>query len=175
MGGAYGPSGLNAMLPLNYILFINTQFPFIATLEFPNFTKLMNDPILHHPAWPLVPFKIPIDIPKFDGKSREEPTNHITPFHLWCVSNFMLDDSIKLWLFPCTLTGNASEWFIKLPTTSFSDFSTLAIDFLTHFQLPIKYKIGTYFLASLRQNTTTYFQSHPQMEVVKKTHQSPNP
>ena len=100
MGGPYGPSGLNAMLPLNQNLFANTQFPFLVTLEFLDLTKLMNDPNLHHLAWPLVPVKIPIDIPMFDGKTSEDPTSHITTYHFCCVSNSMLDDSIKLQLFP---------------------------------------------------------------------------
>lgn len=109
----------------------------METLDLPDLTKLTNDPILHHPTWPSIPIKIPIDITKFEGKKGVDPTNHITTYYLWCVSNSMFDDSIKLRLFPRTLIDNASKWFIELPTTSFSDFSILAMAFLTHFQLPI--------------------------------------
>jgi hypothetical protein len=62
VGGPYGPFGLNTMSPLNQNSFVKTQLPFLATLEFPNLSKLTNDPIMHHPAWPLVPVKIPTDI-----------------------------------------------------------------------------------------------------------------
>jgi hypothetical protein len=129
--------------------FAPTKLPFLATLEFPDLSKLTNNPIRHHFAWPLVPVKIPTDIPKFDGKIGEFPTNHITTYHLWCVSNSFLDDSIKLWLFPKILIGNMVKWFIKLPSTTFFYFQSLAIAFLTHFQLPIRYEMGTELLTSL--------------------------
>ena len=119
-------------------------------------SKLTNDPIRNYFAWPLVPIKIPTDIPKFDGKTREDPTNHISTYHLWCVSNSFLDDSIKLCLFPRTLTSNVVKWFIKLPVASFYGFQSLAITFLTHFQLPIRYKTNTEILTSLRKNTATH-------------------
>ena len=77
-----------------------SKLPFLDTLEFLNLSKLTNDPIQNHFTWPLVPMKIPTDIPKFDGKTGEDPTNHITTYHLWCVSNSFLDDSIKFILFP---------------------------------------------------------------------------
>ena len=115
---------------------------------------------MHHPAWPLVPVKIPTDIPKFEGKMRDGPASHITTFHLWCVSNSMLDDSIKLHLFPHTLTRNAAKWFIELPTSSFCDFGSLAMAFLTHFQAPIRYEIGMDILTSVHQNTTIHISDH---------------
>ena len=129
--------------------FAPTKLPFLATLELPNLSKLMNDPIQHHPACPPVSVKIPTYIPKFDGKTGEDPTNHITTYHLWCISNSFLDDLIKLWLFPRTLTGNAAKWFIELPSAAFFNFQSLEIAFLTHFQLPILYETGTELLTSL--------------------------
>jgi hypothetical protein len=145
--GIYGtqyPYNQNTQNP-----FAPTKLPFLATLDLPDLSKLTNDPIWHHLAWPPVPVKIPTDIPKFDGKTGENPTNHITTYHLWCVSNSFLDDSIKLWLFPRTLIGNTAKWFIELPSAIFSDFQSLAIAFLTHFQLPIRYEMGTELLTSL--------------------------
>jgi hypothetical protein len=53
----------------------------------------MNDPMCHDLAWPPVPTKIPSDIPKFKGKSGEDPGDHVTTFHLWCSSNSLNDDS----------------------------------------------------------------------------------
>lgn len=104
--------------------------------------------------------KIPTNILKFDGKSGEDPTNHITTYHIWCVSNSFLDDSVKLWLFPGTLTGNAPKWFIELSVASFFNFQSLAIAFPTHFQLPIRYEMGTKLLTSLRQNSGTRISDH---------------
>ena len=152
-GMPYGGSGLYAnQYPYNQNtqnLFAPTKLPFLVTLELPNLSKLMNDPIRHHFAWPPVSVKIPIDIPKFDGKTWEDPSNHITTYHLWCISNSFLDDSTKLQLFPRTLTSNTTKWFIELPSASFFDFQSLAIAFLTHFQLPIRYQTGTKLLTSL--------------------------
>ena len=151
----YGGFGLYAnQYPYNQPTqnpFTPTKLPFLATLELPDLSKLMNDPIRHHFAWPPVPVKIPTNIPKFDGKTGEDPANHITRYHLWCVSNSFLDDSIKFHFFPKTLIGNAMKWFIDLPSTSFLNFQSLPIEFLTHFELPIRYETGTKRLTSLHQ------------------------
>ena len=72
----------------------------------------------------------------------------------------MLDNLVKLHLFPCTLTWNSAKWFIELPTSSFHDFGSLTMAFLTHFQLPIRYETRMYLLTSLRQNTATYISDH---------------
>ena len=113
--------------------FSPTKLLFLATLEFPNLAKSTNDPIQHHFAWPSIPTKIPTEIPKFDGKTGDDPTNHMTTYHLCCVSNSFLDDSLKMQLFPHTLTRNAAKWFIELLAASFYDFQSLEISFLTHF------------------------------------------
>ena len=129
--------------------FAPTKLPFMATLEFPKLSKLTNNPIQHYFTWPSVPVKIPTDIQKFDGRTGEDPANHITTYHLWCVSNYFLDDSVKLCLFPKTLTRNIAKWFIELSTSSSFDFQSLAIVFLTHFQLPIWYETSTKLLTLL--------------------------
>jgi hypothetical protein len=156
--GLYGnqyPYNQNSQNP-----FAPTKFPFLATLEFPDLSKLTNDPIRHHFAWPPILVKIPTNIPKFDGKTGGDPANHITTYHLLCVSNSFLDDSIKLRLFPRTLAGNMVNWFIELSSAAFFDFQLLAIAFLTHFQLPIRYEMGTELLTSLWKNTTTHISDH---------------
>jgi len=51
----------------------NTQLSFLATLELPYVSRLMNDPIIHSPYYPLVPSKIPSDFLKFEGKVKEDP------------------------------------------------------------------------------------------------------
>ena len=60
-----------------------------------------------------------------------------------------MDDSVWLQLLQQTLTGTAVKWYIELPQHSFVDFGSLATVFLTHFQLPIHYEMGTDLLTSL--------------------------
>ena len=55
----------------------NLQFPFLATLELSNVSKLKNDLILHNPYWPPILTKVPDDYPKFEGKAREDPQAHV--------------------------------------------------------------------------------------------------
>jgi hypothetical protein len=45
------------------------RLPFLATLNLSDLPKLMNNPVLHDPSWPLVPTKLPSDIPNFEGKN----------------------------------------------------------------------------------------------------------
>lgn len=134
----------------------NPQLPFLTTLELLDVSKLTNDPILHNPYWPSVPTKIPSDCPKFDGKVGEDPQAHIMTYHLWCPSNSWLDDSIWLRLLQQNLTGSTAKWYIELARGSFQDFNSLATTFLTHFQLPIRYEMGTHLLTSLKQTTATH-------------------
>jgi len=138
----------------------NRQLPFIATLDLPDLTRLTNDPINYLPFWPPMPSKLPSDIPKFEGKSGEDPSNHVMTYHLWCASNSISDDSIRLRLFQRTLIGLAAKWYIELPRASFYNFSQLATSFLTHFQLPVRYDNGTELLTSLKQSTSTYISDH---------------
>ena len=67
----------------------------------------MNDNVSHNQAWSTVPNKLPSDIPKFESKAGEDPSEHVTTFHLWCSSNSLHDDSICLRLFQCALMGPA--------------------------------------------------------------------
>lgn len=86
----------------------NIKIPFVYSLnllDLTKLTKLTNDPIAHNQTWPLVPTKLPLDIPKFEGKQGEDPTNHIMNYHLWCSSNSIIEDLVHLRLFQRTLTG----------------------------------------------------------------------
>jgi hypothetical protein len=116
------------------------QLPFLETLYLLDLSRLTNDPIFHSPFWLPIPAKLPSDIPNFDGKPREDPSNHVMTYHLWCSSNSLNDDSIILCLFQCTLTGSVAKWYIELKRGTFQDFNLLPINFLTHFQLPIRYE-----------------------------------
>ena len=132
----------------------------MATLELPDLNQLTNDPIAYAPWWPVILHKFPSDIPKFNGNPGEGPSNHVMTFHLWCSSNTLNDDSIRLHLFQRTLTGPTAKWYIKLPRASFDNFSTLATTFLTHFQLPIRYEIGTELLTNFKQTIATHISDH---------------
>ena len=113
--------------------------PFLAMLNLPDLSRLTNDSVAHDPAWPAVPTKLPLDIPKFEGKLGEDPSEHVTMFHLWCSSNSLHKDSICLRLFQWTLIGPATKWYIELPRGAFALFNDLAKTFLNHFQLPVCY------------------------------------
>jgi hypothetical protein len=64
-----------------------TLSPFSSILNLPNLSRLINDPVHHDMTWPPIPTKIPSDILKFEGKTGEDPGDHITTFHLWFSSN----------------------------------------------------------------------------------------
>jgi hypothetical protein len=162
MQTAYGPTGIPTGLPPQSHQYphVNRQLPFLATLDLPDLSRILNDLIRHSPQWPAIPAKLPSDIPKFDGKPGEDPNNHVMTFHLWCSSNSLMDDSIRLRLFQRTLTGSAAKWYIELPRGFFTDFNTLAMAFLTHYQLPIRYEMGTKILSSFKQTKATHISDH---------------
>ena len=91
------------------------RLPFLATLNLPDLSILTNDLVAHDPVWPAIPTKLPLDILKFEGKPREDPSEHVTTFHLWCSSNSLHQDSIRLRLFQHTLTGPVVKWYIGIP------------------------------------------------------------
>jgi hypothetical protein len=129
-------------------------------LDLPDLSRILNDPIRHSPQWPAIPAKLLLDIPKFDGKPGEDPNNHVMNFNLGCSSNSLMDDSIRLHLFQRTLTGSAAKWYIELPRGFFVDFNTLAMAFLTHCQLSIRYDTGTEILTSFKQTKGTHISDH---------------
>jgi hypothetical protein len=54
----------------------------MASLNIPYLDKLINDPILHDPAWPAMPTKLPSDVPKFEVKSGEGFINSVDGYRL---------------------------------------------------------------------------------------------
>jgi hypothetical protein len=92
----YGSNGI--LMPHQYYHYpqINRQLPFLATLDLPDLSRLMNDPILHSPFYLVIPTKLPYKITKFNGKAGEEPNKHVMTFHIWCSSNSLMDESIRL-------------------------------------------------------------------------------
>jgi hypothetical protein len=74
----------------------NPPIPYLASLNILDLAKLTNDPIFHDATWPNMPTKLHLDIPKFEGKTGEDLSNHVMTFHLWCSSNNIMDDSNHL-------------------------------------------------------------------------------
>jgi hypothetical protein len=107
-----------------------------------------------------MPTKLPSDIPKFEGKAGDDPTNHIMTFHLWCSSNNIMDDSIRLRLFQCTLTGPSTKWYVEEKSGSHVTFESLAKAFLTFFQLPICHDNGLELLSEFKQTSSTHIADH---------------
>jgi hypothetical protein len=126
------------------------KMPYLASLNIPNLNKLTNDPILHAPTWPAMPTKLPPDIPKFEGKAGDDPANHVMTFHLWCSSNSIMDDSIRMRLFQHTLTGPLAKWYVEEKSGSHVTFDSLAKAFLTFFQLPIRHDNGLELLSNFK-------------------------
>ena len=109
-----------------------------------------------------VPIKLPSYIPKFEGKSSEYPGAHITTFHLWCSSNSLNDDYVRLRLFQRTLTHVAAKWYIELPSAAYDRFLDLEPVFLNHFQLSVRYDVNTNLLSNFRQNKAMHISDHIQ-------------
>ena len=91
------------------------RLPFLTTVNLPDLSRIMNDPISHDLTCSAIPNKLPLDIPKFKGKAGEDPSERLTTFHLWCSSNSLHDDSIHLRLFQRTLTRPTVKWYLELP------------------------------------------------------------
>ena len=81
-------------------------------------------------------------------------------YYLWCSSNSLNDDSVRLCLFQRTFTGPATKWYIELPGASFDNFNALATIVLTHFQLPIRYETGMELLTHFKQTNATHISDH---------------
>ena len=99
-------------------------------------------------------------IPKFEGKQAEDLGNHVMTFHLWCSSNNIIDDTIWLRLFHHTLTEPAMKWYVEQPSATHGTFSTLAIAFLTYFQLSIYHDSGMELLTHFRQISSFHISNH---------------
>jgi hypothetical protein len=136
------------------------QMPYLASLNILDLTKLTNDPILHDPTWPTMPTKLPSDIPKFEGKARDNPNNHIMTFHLWFSSNNIMEDSIRLRLFQHMFTGPSAKCYIEEKYGFHVTFESLAKAFFTFFQLPIYHDNGLELLSEFKQTTSTHIADH---------------
>lgn len=89
--------------------FTTPSLPFMSTMNLIDLTKLTNNLIYHDATFPNILTKVPLDMTMFKGKIGEESHNHVMSFHLWLSSNSIIEDSIGLHLFQCTLTRIAFE------------------------------------------------------------------
>jgi hypothetical protein len=136
------------------------QIPFFSMLNLPYLSKLMNDHVHHDPLWPPVPTKLPLDIPKFEGKTREDLGEHVTTFHLWCSSNSLNDDSICLSLFQCTLTWITVKWYIELPEGHTKNFNQMVLVFLNHLHFSVCYNVGIEIFSAFYQDKSLHILDH---------------
>ena len=116
----------------------------------------MNDVLHNDTSWPSVPTKIPPNIPKFEGRTGEDPSDHVTTFHLWCSLNSLNDDSIRLRFFQRTLTGVSVKWYIELPRGAYRTFNHFFLVFLNNFQLLVPYNASIELLLTFCQDRATH-------------------
>ena len=90
----------------------------------------MNDHVHHDTTWTPIPTKLPSNILKFKGKTGEDPSDHVTTFHLWLSSDPLKDEYICLILFQHTLTGVSTKWYIELHRGAYVTFSQMILVFL---------------------------------------------
>jgi hypothetical protein len=134
----------------------------MAMLNFLDLSRLMNGHVHHDLTWPPIPTKILSDIPKFKGHTSEDPSDHVTTFHLWFSSNSLNDDYIHLRLFQRTLMGVAMKWYIELPRGTYGNFNQMVLFFLNHFQLSVRYDVSIELLSSFHQEKATHILDHIQ-------------
>ena len=103
-----------------------------------------------------------LQIPKFKGKAGEDPGEHVTTFHLWCSSNSLTNDFVHLRLFQCTLRGPVVKRYIELPGGTYTTFDDHAMNFLNHFQLPVRYDVSTELLLTFWQDKAMHILDHIQ-------------
>jgi hypothetical protein len=65
-------------------------------------------------------------------------------------------------LFQCTLIRSAAKWYIELDCSRYSSFDELEMDFLNHFQLPVRYDVDTELLANFEQTKEDHLLDHIQ-------------
>jgi len=75
----------------------------------------------------------------YGGLDHEDPHEHVRNFIEVC-SPFslkgVLQESIRLWLFPLSLMGEANKWLTELPNNSITSWEELVVAFNTRFFPP---------------------------------------
>jgi hypothetical protein len=110
---------------------VATPTPFFGHVKFLDLSKLINDPMHHDPLCPPTPTKIPSDIPNFEENISEDLGDHMTTFHLWCLSNSFNENYVHLRLFQWTIIGFFVKWYIELPRDTYETFNQMFLIFST--------------------------------------------
>lgn len=151
---------LHIVVHNHFTMTSNAKIPFLASLNLSDLSKLTNGPIANGQNSPAISAKLPSHIPKFEGKQDEDPGNHVMTFHLWCSSNSVIENNIRLWLFQRTLTRPATKWYVDQSFASQENFSSLATAFLTLFHLPVCHDSNLELLRNFKQTRTTHISDH---------------
>jgi hypothetical protein len=141
---------------------LQPRIPFVSMPNLPDFSKLMNGLVRHDPYFPPIPTNLPSKIPKFKGKTGEDPSDHVTTFHIWCSSNSLNENSIHLRLFQRIFMGFTVKSYIKLPEETYKNFNHMILVFLNHFQLSIRYDVGIEILSGFLQDKAMHILDHIQ-------------
>jgi hypothetical protein len=107
-----------------------------------------------------MPTKLPSNIPNFEGKLGEDPSNHMISFNLWCSSNSITEEFVRICLFQITLMGATAKWYIDQPRNIHRAFKSIVKVFLSFFQFPIFHDLGIEILTTCAQTTTTHISIH---------------
>jgi len=62
-----------------------------------------------------MPTNFPLNIPNFEGKGSEDPSNDVMIFYLCGSSNSIIANSIQLTLFQQTNRGLSTKWYVEFP------------------------------------------------------------
>ncbi|XP_014497016.1 uncharacterized protein LOC106758598 [Vigna radiata var. radiata] len=91
---------------------------------------------------------------QFNGLSHESPYEHLTTFNEICNTvkiNGVLDEAIKLSLFPFSLGGNAKLWLSFFPENSFTHWEDAVTKFLNQYFPQSKINKGKQKISSFSQ------------------------
>ena len=78
---------------------------------------------------------------RFGGLTNDDPNIHIAIFLEICDTfkhNGVIDDAIRLWLFPLSLNNKAKAWLISLPLGTIATCNGLVNTFLAKYFPPEK-------------------------------------
>lgn len=87
-------NGTNPRTNITQPLFLS-----MASLNLPDLSQLLNDPLLHDLNWLPMPTNIPMNFPNLERNLGDDSTDHIKYFYMWCSSSSIMDDLVHLHLF----------------------------------------------------------------------------
>lgn len=98
-----------------------------------------------------VPFPSKFEIPKYEKyKGKGDPRDHIKEFFM-ASQEVSYSDNYLLRLFPCSLGGQALEWFMHLPHGSIVTFADISEKFVRHFSYNVEHELTMLDLCNTKQ------------------------